>query len=369
MRTSSSSAAWSWPAPRPGTSKAGARSEVSLLATETEEEALDEDDACATYLEALLTGGPADPERAAAQVRTAATIDRMLVQKLGADFPATDIDLAVAVDRFDFAMAVERTSVGAGSEPSRRSSRVASPPARRTPPRVPDRPPAGSLPARNLLEVAAADLLAEPGCPVCLAGERAAQAFISSMLWESVTDVGFRRRLDESRGFCRRHTHAVLAAERKGRGGTLGSSILFEAILAVRLADARTAHEARGRTRARRVADAARPPACPVCAASGGAEARIMGTALGRVRDPEWQEALATTAFCLDHLVALMAAAHADESWRLIEARQLERLGAVRERLESFAHRSAHDRRHLITDEERRAADDAAELLGGRSEP
>ena len=87
--------------------------QVSLLATEPGDERPNEDDACAAYLEALLTGRPADPERTAAAVRTAA-IDKMLAERLGADFPATDVELAVAVDRFDFAMVVERTPLGAG---------------------------------------------------------------------------------------------------------------------------------------------------------------------------------------------------------------------------------------------------------------
>ena len=46
-----------------------------------------------------------------------------------------------------------------------------------------DRPPSPpSLPARNLSEVAAADLLAAPGCPVCRAAADAEASFIRSML-------------------------------------------------------------------------------------------------------------------------------------------------------------------------------------------
>jgi hypothetical protein len=63
-----------------------------------------------------------------------------------------------------------------------------------------------------------------------------------------------------------------------------------------------------------------------------------------------------------------MGAAQPSDEWRAVEARQLVRVEALRARLESFAHRSAHDRRHLITDDERRAADEAAELLGGSAD-
>ena len=234
---------------------------------------------------------------------------------------------------------------------------------------MPEREKVGTLPARNLSEVAAADLLAQSGCPVCRVSDQGAQAFLESVLSELVNDVPFRRRLDEARGFCRPHTHGLLAAERKGRGGTLGSSILFEAILAIRAPEVRAAHEARGRTRTRRLGAAARAPGCPACAAAAGAEARFVGTVLARAGDPAWQEALVAAAFCLDHVLTLMAVAPPSDAWRTIETRQLERMEALRDRAGSFAHRSSHDRRHLVTDDERRAADDAAEFLGGTNEP
>jgi hypothetical protein len=51
--------------------------------------------------------------------------------------------------------------------------------------------------------------------------------------------------------------------------------------------------------------------------------------------------------------------------WPSIEARQLGRLRDLRDRLERFAHASAHDRRHLQTDDQRASVDEAADLLGG----
>jgi hypothetical protein len=233
---------------------------------------------------------------------------------------------------------------------------------------VPERTRGGHLPARNLSEVAAADLLAQPGCPVCRATQQATVAYFQAMFAEGVNDVGFRRQLDDSRGFCPRHTRALLDAERTGPGGTLASSILFEAILAVRAGEVRTAHAARGRTRRRRLADAARAPACPACQSDGAARARFIGTAVARADDPAWGEALASSPFCIDHLLALAAAAPPSETWRTIEARQLERADAIRARLAAYTHRFAHDRRHLITDDDRAAAGEAATLLGGGPE-
>jgi hypothetical protein len=58
-------------------------------------------------------------------------------------------------------------------------------------------------------------------------------------------------------------------------------------------------------------------------------------------------------------------------AWPPAEARQIARLQALRDRLGAFAHASAHDRRHLQTDDNRAAVDEAADLLSGsgRLEP
>jgi hypothetical protein len=54
-----------------------------------------------------------------------------------------------------------------------------------------------------------------------------------------------------------------------------------------------------------------------------------------------------------------------NDHWPEVTAAQLARLERLVARLDSFAHHSSHDRRHLLTDSERTAADDAAALLGG----
>ena len=69
--------------------------------------------------------------------------------------------------------------------------------------------------------------------------------------------------------------------------------------------------------------------------------------------------------FCLDHLVGLLARRPATGAWGEIEDRQLDRLRALRDLLEGFAHASSHDRAHLQTDEQRASVDAAADLLGG----
>ena len=60
-----------------------------------------------------------------------------------------------------------------------------------------------------------------------------------------------------------------------------------------------------------------------------------------------------------------MAAADDDPDAGAVVDAQLARLDDLRARLEGFAHHSAQDRRHLLTDEERAAADEASRVLGG----
>jgi hypothetical protein len=83
--------------------------------------------------------------------------------------------------------------------------------------------------------------------------------------------------------------------------------------------------------------------------------------------DPAWAQAAASAAFCLDHLLAMMGEAPSNDTWSQVEAHQLARLRQLEKTVESFVQRSSHDRRHLITDEERASLAAAAISLGGDS--
>ncbi|NTV38123.1 MAG: 2-phosphosulfolactate phosphatase [Anaerolineales bacterium] len=67
----------------------------------------DEDDACADYIESLLKGETPDMETYAQRVRVSQTAQKFSAPD-GFVFPASDVDHCVAVDKFDFAMLVER---------------------------------------------------------------------------------------------------------------------------------------------------------------------------------------------------------------------------------------------------------------------
>jgi hypothetical protein len=224
------------------------------------------------------------------------------------------------------------------------------------------------LPVRTGADVHLADAFARPGCPLCRERARQERAYLESVLAESVLDVGYRTRLDAARGFCARHCRALLGHDRRG-AGSLGASILLRATLSMRLRELEAVSGDTGRGRGRRAAEAARPPACPACERVRASDRVVADGLVELCADTAWAEAASGAPFCLEHLVALVDRRTAPAWWLPVERRQLERLRDLRDRLDGFAHTSAHDRRHLQTQSQRAAVDEAADVLGGRQPP
>lgn len=222
------------------------------------------------------------------------------------------------------------------------------------------------LPVRTGADVHLADAFGRPGCPLCAERARTEAAYLESILSESVNDIGFRQALDAGRGFCRAHARSILGADR-ARAGSLGGAILLRATLVPRLRELEAVHDAGGWSRARRSAEASRPPECPACRRVAETDAGVVAGLVRLTEDALWADAVGTAPFCLDHLVALMDRRSVPAWWPAIEERQLARLRDLRDRLERFAHASAHDRRHLQTPDQVASVDEAADLLGGGS--
>jgi hypothetical protein len=220
------------------------------------------------------------------------------------------------------------------------------------------------LRVRSGADIHLADAFDEPGCPVCRERDRTEAAYLESILAESVNDVAFRQGLDIARGFCPAHARGLLDADRR-RAGSLGAAILLRATLAVRLRELEAATSAGGRSRSKRLDEARRLPACPACERVARTEAGIVDSLARLVDDPAWADAAAAAPVCLEHLLALASHRPTSAAWPAIEARQLERLRALRDELDAFAHASSHDRRHLLTDAHRASVDHAADLLDG----
>jgi 2-phosphosulfolactate phosphatase len=67
----------------------------------------DEDTACADYLAALLRGEPIDTAALVRRVRES-DAGRLFADPADPVFPTSDLDLCTDLDRFDFALQVER---------------------------------------------------------------------------------------------------------------------------------------------------------------------------------------------------------------------------------------------------------------------
>lgn len=224
-----------------------------------------------------------------------------------------------------------------------------------------------TLPAHDLVDVRLSAALGEGGCPVCVVRARSEQAMLDGIIGEFVLDIPFRRDLERTQGFCRRHTRELIETDRRG-SGILGSSMLYSAILGRRLELVREVAGAKGRSLRTRVAAARKRPPCVACAQGATGVETAIHRLVERSGDAAWAEAVATAAFCLDDLLLVWEIARDDPAWAPIGRRQLDRLEEMRVRLDGFADHSAHDRRHLLIDRERQAADEAAALLGGADE-
>ena len=222
----------------------------------------------------------------------------------------------------------------------------------------------GGLPARDLVDVRLAAAIQPGGCAICAVRARSERATLDAIIAERVLDIGFREGLEREHGFCRRHSAELLEANRQA-SGSLGASILFGAIVERRLAALRDGLNARGRGRRQRLAAAGRRPPCIACSQGDSAVDVAIGRLVVRSGDPAWATAMLEIPFCLDDLTLLLAAAGDEASFAPIAQHQLARLEALRRRLADFVDHSAQDRRHLLTDEERAAADEAARLLAG----
>ena len=228
-----------------------------------------------------------------------------------------------------------------------------------------NRPVTSDLPARDIVDVRLSAAIAAGGCPICVVRARSERSMMDSIIAQHVLDIDFRGELERSQGFCRRHVRELILADRRGPGGTLGSSILYGAMLERRLEIIRGALGSRGRWLRVRLRVARKRPPCVACAQGRSAVETALARSAERSHDPAWADALATAAFCLDDFLELWAVAGPDDAFRPVAEGQVARMRDLRHRLDGFVDHSSHDRRHLLTDLEAAATDEAADLLGG----
>jgi hypothetical protein len=219
--------------------------------------------------------------------------------------------------------------------------------------------------ARDIVDARLLAAMTGDGCPVCGVRARSERATMDAIINERVLDIGFRAELERTQGFCRRHVAELVPTDRRETGGILGSSLLLSAVIDRRLGGLVGAVGSGGRTVRARVREARRRPPCIACSQGATAAETALARLAERAGDTAWAAALGETPFCLDDFLALWAAAGSERGFEPIARRQLARFEDLRRRLEGFAHHSSYDRGHLMTEEERTAADEATKALGG----
>jgi hypothetical protein len=219
--------------------------------------------------------------------------------------------------------------------------------------------------ATDIVDVRLLEAMRAPGCPLCAIRARSEKSIMDSIINERVLDLGFRADLERKHGFCRRHVAELVPTDRRETGGILGSSMLLAAIVERRVAGLRETPLARGRKLRDRLTSARKRPPCIACGQGASAVETAVARMTSRARDPGWTAALSDAAFCLDDFLDLWTAARNETSFEPVARRQLDRFEDLRVRLDGFAQHSSQDRRHLMTDSEKAAADEATKLLGG----
>lgn len=229
---------------------------------------------------------------------------------------------------------------------------------------------AAELEAHDNVDIALSEELFKGGCPLCRHRVVQGRRFLRSLVYEGINDVGFRKVLERSRGFCERHTVALYEADRDEMGGALGAAILLESVLRHRLDELAGSKAESNRINRQRLDLAAAAPECPACAAEDDGVKHAIERLLLRLDNERWREALASSTLCLADTVRLARAAAVDEkrlaSVQPVLERQLARLTKLRAALEAFAHDSTYDRQHHLTREQHVSAAQATETLGGR---
>ena len=116
-----------------------------------------------------------------------------------------------------------------------------------------------------------------------------------------------------------------------------------------------------------RLAAARKRPPCIACTQGATAVETALARLAERADDPAWAGPITDAPFCLDDLIELWAVgavARRRSSRSPAGSSTGSRPSAAR--LDGFAHHSSHDRRHLMTDDEKTAADEATGVLGRR---
>jgi hypothetical protein len=170
----------------------------------------------------------------------------------------------------------------------------------------------------------------KPGCPLCRIVAERAERYIDNMLFEHVSDRGFRKAWRQAGGFCSYHARR-LAAFRDG----LAVAILGRDILEDRIASFEKRQAWRPKER------------CPVCVEQDRIENEYLGFLAGcgeeGADERELREAFsASEGFCAPHYGKLLASFKKVPRW--ITAFHEKKFAELKARVDAFIELSAYGR-------------------------
>jgi hypothetical protein len=156
-------------------------------------------------------------------------------------------------------------------------------------------------------------LQAAKGCALCALESSGIQQHFDALLYESVNDVGVRRDLMESRGYCHRHAHILL-----GFRSGLGTAILYrDQVEEFRKFIDGLEGTLRSRKRGAKPTEWTRAERCPACAVQLRMRACNVGVLARWLLDVPMQSAFdATAGLCVPHFLLFM------ESTKDVEVRR-----------------------------------------------
>ena len=139
---------------------------------------------------------------------------------------------------------------------------------------------------------------AQPGCPVCAIVADRSRRYIDNMLFEHVSDRGFRAQYREAGGFCPDHAKS-LDSYRDGLAvAILGVDVLKDALPALKR---RKANVRKGQ--------------CPACAETERVEREFLGFIAGATDEDFVSFFTASVGLCLPHYRALLSSVKKAPDW------------------------------------------------------
>jgi hypothetical protein len=177
-------------------------------------------------------------------------------------------------------------------------------------------------------------------CAFCSLESKAMHQFFDGLLYEKVTDPGIRSSLAKSAGFCPRHAYMIV-----GYGDALGTAILYEDQLKLRMEALEGMKHPSGRQRGLQSFNKRDQETCLACRKESQMRMGHVYTLLQSLTDPEMTEALVSSAgLCFPHFTLAVNGAKVQEVRDVLIRVQQEKLQDLLSHLKEFVDKHDHRR-------------------------